>query len=71
LAFFTKWIKYGGFYTGPKQFTGGLDPAALDSMDATEIAAMTATTYAGDDKLLKGKDALWAIEFETVAKGFL
>lgn len=67
----TKWLKYGGFSTGPKQFTGGMSVEELESKNAAEIAIMNATTFAGADKLLEGDEAVWVVDFENVAKGFL
>lgn len=68
---FMKWLKFGGIYTGPKMFTGGLDKNDIDSKTTAEIAAMTATTFAGEDKLLEGEEKIWEVDFENVARGFL
>lgn len=43
----------------------------MQSKSTSEIAAMTATIYAGTDKLLEGYEAVWVVDFEGVAKGFL
>jgi Argonaute siRNA chaperone (ARC) complex subunit Arb1 len=55
-------------------FGGGLDAKAIDSMDAQEIAVMTATDYVGRDKSSTGtlgQNSEWVVDFEGVAKGYL
>ncbi|KAI9728239.1 MAG: hypothetical protein M1828_004700 [Chrysothrix sp. TS-e1954] len=65
---FDKWLRYGGVDAGQKMFSGGLDPAFVEDSSKAEIAAMTATTYLGDDKQLDGQ---WTVAFDEVASSFL
>ncbi|KAI9774008.1 MAG: hypothetical protein M1839_001960 [Geoglossum umbratile] len=71
---FDKFLSLGGIETGPKMFGGGLDPKAIDGMDAQEIATMTATDYVGKDKSSVGmpgqQNSEWVVDFEAVAKGY-
>ncbi|KAI9770529.1 MAG: hypothetical protein M1840_003119 [Geoglossum simile] len=70
---FDKYLGLGGVDTGPKMFGGGLDAKAIDSMDAQEIATMTATDYVGKDKSSTGtldQNSEWVVDFEGVAKGY-
>ena len=68
---FDKWLRFGGVEAGQKMFSGGLDPAFVKESSAADIAAMTATSYIGDDKKLGQFDQTWAIAFEDVGKSFL
>ena len=55
-------------------FGGGLDAKAIDSMEAQDIATMTATDYVGRDKSdigQLGQGSEWVVDFEGVAKGYL
>jgi hypothetical protein len=65
---FNSWLKWGGIETGQRMFTGRLEPEELETMEADEIARVTATHFAGQDK---GDKELWAVDFEEVAKSFL
>ena len=51
-------------------FSGGLDPNALSTMNATEIAELSATHYVGGDKG-GPEDTVWAVDFEGCLKSFL
>ena len=71
---FDKYLSLGGIDTGPKMFSGGLDPKTIDGMNAQEIATMTATDYVGRDKSgagMLGQKSEWVVDFEGVAKGYL
>lgn len=66
---FDKWMRYGGINTGHKQFSGGLDSERIESNNAADLAALTATSYVGDDKL--DENVTWVVDFIAVTKGFL
>jgi hypothetical protein len=65
---FTAWLRYGGFETGPRQFTGSIDQSMLEGRSAAEKARILAIYFAGDDK---EDEEQWAVDFEGVAKGYL
>ena len=65
---FNKFLKFGGFEAGERQFGGPLGPEDFEDMDAFEIARTKATHHVGDEKLDVGK---WAVDFEGIAKGYL
>jgi hypothetical protein len=67
-ACFNLWLKWGGIEAGEKMFNGRLGPEELENMEADEIARVTATHFAGQEK---GDTELWAVDFEGVAKSFL
>jgi len=52
-------------------FTGKLDTTDFEDMDKDEIIAATATDFVGEDKFDDSDEAKWAVDFESVAKGFL
>lgn len=65
---FTAWLRYGGFETGSRQFTGNVDQSMLEGRSAAEKARILAIYFAGDDK---DDEEQWAVDFEGVAKGYL
>ena len=72
LDIWTKFIKFGGIETGPRQFTGRLSKEDMEDKTAAEISQLTATDFARDDQYdLESSDSKWIVDFEGVAKGFL
>ncbi|GAM90197.1 hypothetical protein ANO11243_082380 [Dothideomycetidae sp. 11243] len=61
-------MAYGGIDCRPRQFTGGLSKEDLESMDAAEIAAATATHFVASHVETSDK---WIVDFAGVARGFL
>ena len=68
---FDKWMKFGGIDSGPRMFSGRLDPGFLENNSTSDIASMSATTFVGEDKTSSDFDQNWTIDFEAVAKSFL
>lgn len=67
---FDKWLAYGGVDTGPKMFSGGLDPNTLSNSTAAEIRTLTASHAVSEDKG-EGPDAEYVVDFPSVVKGYL
>ncbi|KAI9827181.1 MAG: hypothetical protein M1832_005318 [Thelocarpon impressellum] len=68
---FDKYLTIGGIDTGPKMFSGGVDPKNLDDKDAEDIATMAATDVISTYNVTAGKDGTnWIVDFEGVAKCF-
>ncbi|KAH8154892.1 uncharacterized protein LAJ45_01424 [Morchella importuna] len=67
LQIFTSYLNLGGVSTGPKAYSGGVDPKNVDGLDAETIQAMAATEFVDKDD----EDSEWEIDFEYVVKGFL
>ena len=69
---FDKYLIYGGVIAGQKMFGGGLDQQTLETSNAAEIAALTATSFVGEDKEGAGElGSKYVVDFDGVAKGFL
>ena len=64
-------MKLGGFNTGARAFSGGMDNKAIEESTKDEIAQLTATSSLDDDKFDWGPKRKWDIKFEDVAKVFL
>lgn len=67
----TKFVKFGGVETGPKQFSGKLSKEEMEDMTFGDIARHNATEFVGMDKFETGPEAKWEVDFEGVAKAFL
>lgn len=68
LAIFSKWMILGGIESGPRQFTGGLDPAYLEDHDKEDIAALKSTMFVIPEASDEEK---WEVDFESIARCFL
>ena len=69
---FDKYLSLGGVDTGPKMFSGGLNPKDLEDKAAGEITAMTATDSVDVHRARAGRDGCeWAVDFEQVVRSFL
>lgn len=66
---FDKYLSLGGISAGPKQFSGGLDAAAMSDMSAADVALMKATHFVDLDKY--GGEEVFEVDFEGCAKAFL
>ena len=66
---FDKYLMHGGIEAGPKMF-GGLDPDALKTKNAAEIAEMAATHYVDSNKV-DAIDSIHVVDFEGCLKSFL
>ncbi|KAL6719295.1 hypothetical protein ACLMJK_003534 [Lecanora helva] len=66
---FDKYLIHGGIEGGPKMF-GGLDPQAVKTMTAVEIAELAATHYVDSDKV-DTFEANHVVDFEGCLKSFL
>lgn len=80
LQIFTRFLKFGGFSSGPHQFTGGLTDKDMKEMelDSEQIAqmksqfAVSTAVLDGFDPDANGEtDAAWVVDFEGMAKAFL
>ncbi|KAH0605537.1 uncharacterized protein H6S33_004759 [Morchella sextelata] len=67
LQILTSYLNLGGVSTGPKAYSGGVDPKNVDNLDAETIQTMTATDFVDKDD----EDTEWEIDFEYVVRGFL
>ncbi|KAG8527632.1 uncharacterized protein KY384_007785 [Bacidia gigantensis] len=67
---FDKYLSFGGIDTGPKPFSGGLDRSTIESSNAAEIAALTATHYVPFD-MSDPRNEKYEVDFEGCLKGFL
>ncbi|KAK4494568.1 hypothetical protein PRZ48_013924 [Zasmidium cellare] len=77
LQVFTKFLMFGGFSSGPHQFTGGLTDKDMKEMDLDrdQIAQMKsqfAVSYAVVDGIdSEDGEVSWVVDFEGMAKAFL
>lgn len=67
---FDKYLVHGGIDAGPKMFSGGLDAQVLGTLDAEDIATLTATNFVPFDKN-DPKNEVYVVDFEGCIKAFL
>lgn len=67
---FDKYLRYGGIDSGPKMFSGGLDPQTLAESNAEDIRTLTATNFVPFDAMDPRSDK-YEVDFVACLQSFL